>query len=224
MFYFMNWDERAGIIENLASVDMVIKFDDSDNSASDAIAKCLKISEQVIFCNGGDRSDNNCQELNAYKDDSRVLFHFGVGGENKLNSSSWMIRDFYKKYSTLVEGQTPENYKKINAPWGSHTAFIDYDGYKFKELRVSPDSKLSLQKHFHREEFWLVHKGCADIEIEGVNQSLEEGQIIHVPKESKHRISNSSDKELVILEIQRGDILEEEDIVRYEDQYGRSPS
>ena len=224
MFYFMNWDERAGIIESLAFVDSVIKFDDSDDSASDAITQCLELSTEVFFCNGGDRSNKNCQELIDFKDNPRVLFHFGVGGEEKLNSSSWMIKDFYKKYSTLVEGKALSNSEAIIAPWGSHSALIDSAGYKLKELRVNPDSKLSLQKHFHREEFWLVHKGCADIEVDGVHKSLEEGQIIHIPKESKHRITNSTNKELVILEIQRGDILEEEDIVRFEDQYGRTPT
>lgn len=224
-FFFMSWQERVGIIENLSFVDQVIAFDDSDDSASDSISESLKIADQVLFCNGGDRSNNNCQELNDFENDPRVTFHFGVGGDNKLNSSSWMIKDFYKKYSSLVENnEVNTSNEVVNAPWGSHEALIDKEGYKFKELKVNPGSKLSLQKHYHREEFWLIHKGSAFVEVDGVEQNLLAGNIIHVPQESKHRITNKTDEELVILEIQRGPILEEEDIVRYEDQYGRTPS
>ena len=78
MFYFMNWEERAGIIENLAFVDMVIKFDDSDDSASDAITQCLKFSGEVLFCNGGDRSNNNCQEIDDFKDNPNELNGPGI--------------------------------------------------------------------------------------------------------------------------------------------------
>ena len=220
--YFMNWYERASIIENLSSVDKVIQFNDDDDSACDAIVKSLEISEKVIFCNGGDRSNINCKELDVFNQNKRVDFQFGVGGSDKLNSSSWMINDFIKKFSEASNQKISSNNELIHAPWGSHLALLDKAGYKFKELKVNPNSKLSLQKHLHREEFWVVHKGSALVEIDGVEKHLNEGEIIHVPKESKHRISNISAQELVILEIQRGDILEEEDIVRYEDQYGRT--
>ena len=223
--YFMSWEDRVSIIESLEFVDKVISFDDADDSASDAILQSLELAEQVLFCNGGDRSDGNCKELDKFRDNGRVVFHFGVGGEDKLNSSSWIIKDFYKKYSTLIEDkEIYSKEKSVKAPWGSHIALVDAAGYKFKELRVNPGAMLSLQKHLHREELWLVHKGEAFVEIDKNHMSLAEGDFIHIPKESKHRISNKTDEPLIILEIQRGNILEEKDIIRYEDHYGRLSS
>ena len=224
-YYFMSWEDRASIMESLEFVDQVISFDDTDDCASDAIVKCLELAEQVLFCNGGDRSDGNCKEFDHFKNDRRVIFHFGVGGENKMNSSSWIIKDFHKKYSALAEGKDIySTHDIVKAPWGSHAALVDTDGYKFKELRVKAGAMLSLQKHLHREELWFVHKGEAFVEIDNKNMNLSEGDFIHIPKESKHRITNKTDNQLIILEIQRGNILEETDIIRYEDQYGRLSS
>ena len=82
--YFQCWTERADIISNLSMVDAVISWDDSDDSAKGAIAKCLEISERVIFCNGGDRTKTNIPELKGYGDDPRVEFKYGIGGEAKV--------------------------------------------------------------------------------------------------------------------------------------------
>ena len=89
--YFQCWTERADIIRHLDMVDAVISWDDTDDSALGAIAKCLEISEKVIFCNGGDRNKTNIPEAMGYGDDHRVEFRYGIGGEDKLNSSSWIL-------------------------------------------------------------------------------------------------------------------------------------
>jgi D-beta-D-heptose 7-phosphate kinase/D-beta-D-heptose 1-phosphate adenosyltransferase len=91
---FLNWTERATILSNLKAVDFVIEFDDSDGSAKDAI---LHIRERnplakIIFANGGDRTKNNIPEMDL-KDDN-LEFVFGVGGETKANSSSWILKNW----------------------------------------------------------------------------------------------------------------------------------
>jgi D-beta-D-heptose 7-phosphate kinase/D-beta-D-heptose 1-phosphate adenosyltransferase len=91
---FLNWTERATILSNLKTVDFIIEFDDSDGSAKDAI---LHIRERnplakIIFANGGDRTKNNIPEMDL-KDDN-LEFVFGVGGETKANSSSWILKNW----------------------------------------------------------------------------------------------------------------------------------
>lgn len=88
---FMPWNEREAVVGNLKPVDFIFAFDDSDGSAKDAIKRArLYTSEKIIFANGGDRTSTNIPEMDAGVDN--VEFVFGVGGENKKNSSSWILK------------------------------------------------------------------------------------------------------------------------------------
>ena len=100
--YFLPWIERAEIIRHFDMVDAVISWDDADDSALGAIAKCLEISEKVIFCNGGDRMKSNIPEVLGYSDDPRVEFKFAIGGEDKMNSSSWILNDYFNRKKKLL--------------------------------------------------------------------------------------------------------------------------
>ena len=100
--YFLPWIERADIIRHLDMVDAVVSWDDEDDSACGAIAKCLEISENVIFCNGGDRIKTNTPEITGYGDDPRVEFKFAIGGEDKMNSSSWILNDYFNRQRKLL--------------------------------------------------------------------------------------------------------------------------
>ena len=100
--YFLPWIERAEIIRHLDMVDAVISWNDEDDSACGAIAKCLEISENVIFCNGGDRIKTNTPEITGYGDDPRVEFKFAIGGEDKMNSSSWILNDYFNRQRKLL--------------------------------------------------------------------------------------------------------------------------
>ena len=100
--YFQSWTERADIIRHLNMVDAVISWDDSDDSALGAIAKCLDISEKVIFCNGGDRTKTNIPEQKGYDDDPRVEFKYGIGGDDKMNSSSWILHGYFERQRKLL--------------------------------------------------------------------------------------------------------------------------
>ena len=100
--YFQSWVERAEIIRHLNMVDAVISYDDSDDSSCEGIAKCLEISETVVFCNGGDRGKDNTPETIRYNDDPRVQFEYGIGGDDKRNSSSWILKGYFERQRKLL--------------------------------------------------------------------------------------------------------------------------
>ena len=100
--YFQCWTERADIIRHLDMVDAVISWDDADDSAIGAISKCLEISDKVIFCNGGDRIKTNIPEILGYGDDPRVEFKFGIGGEDKMNRSSWILHNYFNRQRKIL--------------------------------------------------------------------------------------------------------------------------
>ena len=101
--YFQSWVERADIIRHLRMVDAVITDPDDDKgSACGAIAKCLEIADTVVFCNGGDRGKTNTPEIDKYGDNPRVQFEFGIGGEDKKNSSSWILKGYFERQQKLL--------------------------------------------------------------------------------------------------------------------------
>ena len=101
--YFQSWVERAEIIRHLDMVDAVITVPDDDKgSACGAIAKCLEIAETVVFCNGGDRGKFNTPETDKYGGDPRVQFEFGIGGDYKMNSSSWILKGYFERQRKLL--------------------------------------------------------------------------------------------------------------------------
>jgi len=108
-----------------------------------------------------------------------------------------------------------------NKPWGNFEVIDTGENYKTKRITVLPHQQLSLQQHEHREEFWIVIKGQAYVTVGASAHLLDAGQYIHIPKQAIHRLSNSTNDVLEIIEIQNGDILDENDIIRLEDNYGR---
>ena len=101
--YFQSWVERAEIIRHLEMVDAVVSWEDDEvGSACGAISKCLEIAETVVFCNGGDRGSTNTPELDMYGNNSRVQFEFGVGGDDKRNSSSWILKGYFERQRKLL--------------------------------------------------------------------------------------------------------------------------
>ena len=100
--YFQSWTERADIIRHLDMVDAVISWDDIDDSACGAIKKCLDIAQTVVFCNGGDREKTNTPEVDKYGENPRVQFKFGIGGSDKMNSSSWILHGYFERQRKLL--------------------------------------------------------------------------------------------------------------------------
>lgn len=112
----------------------------------------------------------------------------------------------------------------VAKPWGSYTDLIRQKDYLIKRITVMPGHQLSLQAHDHRSEHWVVVSGEAEVECDGSNQKLKVNESTFIPKGAKHRLSNPGKESLVLVEIQIGPILSEDDITRYEDRYGRADS
>lgn len=113
-----------------------------------------------------------------------------------------------------------DNNKTVR-PWGYFVNIAEKEGYLAKIIHVNPDGKLSVQSHNHRSEHWFVVKGIATVFLDSEEYILEEGASIDIPVKAVHSLQNTSAGELEIIEIQRGDYLSEDDIIRYSDIYGR---
>ena len=206
---FMPFEDRCAIIKELSIVDKVIGFDDSDDSACQAIFHTLSThgNIKVIFANGGDRTNTTTPEYATYGDMSNVEFAFGVGGTNKMNSSSWILDEWKTQ--------------KTERQWG-YWRVLDHkpeQGYKVKELVIYPGKALSDQKHFKRAEQWIVLEGVVDMQTEwngniSSPQLTPHGQPYEIGKEVWHLASNTGTENAHILEIQWGSECIEEDIER----------
>lgn len=107
-------------------------------------------------------------------------------------------------------------------PWGSYTVLGEGTGYKMKKIVVSPGQRLSLQLHYHRSEHWVVIGGTARVTIGEEDRMVHKNESVFIPPSTKHRLENPGKIPLEIIEVQNGDYLEEDDIVRFEDIYGRA--
>lgn len=106
-------------------------------------------------------------------------------------------------------------------PWGFFTVLEEGTSYKVKLIMVAPHSKLSLQSHQHRAEHWVVVEGTATIVVNDAEHTLHVGESIFIPRAAKHRLMNQSDQPVKVIETQTGTYLGEDDIERFEDDYGR---
>lgn len=106
-------------------------------------------------------------------------------------------------------------------PWGYYTILDEGKGYKVKKLVFDPGKRLSLQIHKRRSESWTIIEGEPVITCGDKVETYRTGECIKIPVEAKHRIENPTDKPVVIIEVQSGDYLEEDDIIRFEDDYQR---
>jgi cytidyltransferase-like protein len=204
---FMPWNERLCIVNNLTMVDEVYTFDDDDDSARAFIrqVRAHYPDAELIFANGGDRTKDNIPEMDVQ--DPNLTFAFGVGGEDKKNSSSWILQEW----------RVP----KTERSWGYYRVLYEPNkNVKLKELTVEPGKSLSMQRHKDRSEFWFVSEGVAtvytinrstDIEMVGM---FKEHQYIWIPSHSWHQLCNEANRSLKLIEIQYGDQCIEEDIER----------
>ena len=109
----------------------------------------------------------------------------------------------------------------VHRPWGSYQSMLKEQRWQVKLIKVKPNSSLSLQMHHHRSEHWVVVKGTAKVEIDGEDRLLSENQSVYIPIGKSHRLTNPGKMNLELIEVQSGPYLEEDDIVRFDDNYGR---
>lgn len=209
---FMPYEERLEIIRNLNMVDdIAICYNDAEsNDACGAIHHVMNTNPtdtKIIFANGGDRKPGNVPEELTYGENPKVEFAWGVGGDNKKNSSSWILREWKEP--------------KTERLWGYYRVLHENGpGVKVKELTVKPGERLSMQKHKERSEHWFVSEGTASVYTLNVSSDAEllgiykQHQSLHIPNNTWHQLANETNKPLKIVEIQYGTNCVEEDIER----------
>tara|TARA_Y200000002_G_C22686123_1_gene666053 strand:+ start:44 stop:1492 length:1449 start_codon:yes stop_codon:yes gene_type:complete len=111
--------------------------------------------------------------------------------------------------------------KKVYRPWGNYISLVEGSHWQVKMIYVKPGAKLSLQFHQYRAEHWIIVRGTANIEINKEKQTLKENQSTYIPIKARHRLSNPGEVPLILIEVQSGNYLGEDDIIRIEDEYGR---
>ena len=210
---FMPWNERLAILNSLEVVDEVFTFMDDDNTAINFIKQVKAhypiTAYKLIFANGGDRTADNIPEM-IFDD---VEFVFGVGGEDKKNSSSWI----------LEEWKAP----KVERSWGHYRNLYKGKNFMVKELVINPHSALSMQRHEHRSETWNLVSGNAEVLVkQGITDpydgpsvwALHPNNPVDIIKGVWHKGRNTTDEPAHIIEIWKGetDKLTEEDIERWD--------
>jgi len=205
---FMPFEERINIIKELSIVDKVIGFDDSDDSACQAIFHTLSThgsGTKVIFANGGDRTNTNTPEYATYGDTPWVDFVFGVGGENKKNSSSWILKEWSQPTTERA--------------WGRYTVLDKGDGWQVKQLEFDAGKALSDQRHFKRSEHWHIVEGQIHMSLEYPDSTkhhhiYNSGNSIDIPVHTWHKASNIGEIPARVVEVWMGNELTEDDIER----------
>ena len=204
--FFMPFKERKVILENLTNVDMVIGFkDDIHGSCKNALEdiKTKYPEDIIIFCNGGDRTFKNIPE----KEVKDIEFRYEIGGNIKQNSSSSILKEFHNNSEERL--------------WGKFYTYMSEKNLKLKELIVYPKKGMSFQRHLYRNEVWFVSKGecivrhSLDNTEEYIETKLTKDQIFKVSKNQWHQIINPNKDSCHIIEIQYGNLTNEDDIERH---------
>jgi mannose-6-phosphate isomerase-like protein (cupin superfamily) len=205
----MPFEERSIIIQRMDMVDNVYAVDDSDGSVTHGLIQVRNAfghQHKYVFCNGGDRGKDNIPEMDV----EGYEFEFAVGGDNKANSSSWILKEW--KYPTE---------RRV---WGEFSDLFQDSAVKVKELVIEPGKGISYQRHFKRSEMWFVSKGECYIKHgldtnnpnDFIMTTLKTDEVIHIKKGDWHQVINESDQPCHIIEIQYGEETTEDDIERLE--------
>ena len=201
---FMPFEERSAILKELSCVDEVIGFNDNDDTANHAIFQVLSTTgsrTKVIFANGGDRTRSNIPEMKF----TNVEFVFGVGGEDKKNSSSWILKEWSQPTTERA--------------WGRYTILDKGDGWQVKQLEFDAGKALSDQRHFKRSEHWHVIEGNIEITLqydgeEKQTHIVPQGHSLDIPTLCWHKAVNTGDLPARVIEVWMGNNLTEDDIER----------
>ena len=210
---FMCWEHRRRVLSELKSVDMVIGFNDSDDTAADAINNVLKTVgglAHVAFINGGDRM--TCPEQSMLKD-SQLNYVYNIGGE-KVESSS----DLLNRWTADPMTQHSNGYATVERRWGRYEVVaqgnLDGNMYKVKRLDIEPYHTMSFQRHAHREEHWFVIAGQCIMRDATDEYEMLTGDSYIIERNEWHQACNRLDKTCSVIEIQFGEKCDEADIER----------
>ena len=204
---FMPFVERSTIIERMDMVDKVFAVNDSDDSVTAGLEDVRDEyghDHEYVFCNGGDRGKDNIPEMDV----EGYEFEFAVGGDNKANSSSWILKEW--------------QYPTVRRVWGEFSDLFHDDVVRVKELIIEPGKGISYQRHFKRSEMWFVSKGMINVKHAFRHHTafsihtLKKDELFHVRQGDWHQAYNPYDEPCHIIEIQYGEETNEDDIERLE--------
>lgn len=212
--------------ENLAMVELETNWYDFgswksvyDNSEKDSKGNVIR--GNVITSRVKNSFIHSSKELVAVADINNTVVietedAILVCSQKETQNINKIVNILRENKSTLVD-----SHKTVFRPWGFYTCLNSGDGWLSKIITVSPGHKLSVQSHNHRSEHWVVLEGTATVILENQQYELSKRQSIDIPRKAKHSLQNRSETPLKILEVQKGDYISEDDIIRYEDMYGR---
>ena len=247
-FFFLklNYKESITIMCGVFEDVLSISFDYAIMEKSNKIVLCKLQSDwsdlgswQSLYDVTEKDSNGNVLEGNAIVEDVKNSFIYtdkkivaAIGLENVIlvNTEDAVLAckaDYSQQVKNVFEKLKKDDdkahliHKTVFRPWGWYTCLADGEGYLTKVICVSPKQKLSIQSHNHRSEHWVVLEGHAKVVLNDKDYLLEAGQSIDIPVQAKHSLQNPYEEELKIIEVQKGDYISEDDIIRYEDIYGR---
>jgi mannose-1-phosphate guanylyltransferase/mannose-6-phosphate isomerase len=204
-----------GIWNDLGNWDAIIDTSQKDQSGNSAKGRIFSLQTTNTFMHASSR----LLVAIGIKDLIIVETNDAVLVAHKDHSHS--VGAVFKK---LEQENTQQviSHSKVLRPWGSYEILDQGDFFKVKRICVKPGARLSLQQHNFRSEHWVVVKGCAEINRDGKIFILNENESTFISKKETHRLSNPTNENLEIIEIQTGNYLEEDDIIRLEDEFGRN--
>ncbi|MDR3562955.1 MAG: mannose-1-phosphate guanylyltransferase/mannose-6-phosphate isomerase [Negativicutes bacterium] len=202
-----NWND----IGSWDAIYEVLAKDDAENAVK---GDCITIDCSKTLMLGRDRliAGIGLEDLLVVETDDVIL----VAKKGESQKVKDVVTEL-KKQNRREAHEHTTTYR----PWGSYTILGEGPGYKMKKIVVTPGQRLSLQLHYHRSEHWIVIGGTAKVVIGEAEKMVHENESVFVPPSTKHRLENPGLLPLEIIEVQNGKYLEEDDIVRFEDIYGR---
>ncbi|MEF3244433.1 MAG: mannose-1-phosphate guanylyltransferase/mannose-6-phosphate isomerase [Caldisericaceae bacterium] len=196
-----SWDSFYDIIEH-----------DQDGNVLVGDVETIDVKNSLIFANDRLVAVTNVEDLIVLETDDAILVTKRGNGQN--------VKEIIEKLKKENRKEAIEH-REIFRPWGSYKTLETGDRYRIKRVVVKPGESLSLQMHYHRSEHWVVIRGTAQVTIGDKTFFVHEGESTFVPKSTLHRLANLGKIPLEIIEVQNGEYVEEDDIVRFEDKYGR---
>lgn len=202
---------------DVGSWDSVYEVMDKDEQQNVKVGNVMAVDTKNCLIMGGKRliSTVGLEDLMIIETDDAVFI--GKRGESQRVKA--LVDQLKEKHS-----KETLDHLTSHRPWGSYTVLEEGERYKIKRIVVAPLQRLSLQMHYHRSEHWIVVKGAAKVTIGDKEVLTHENESVYVPKSTLHRLENPGRVPLELIEVQVGEYVGEDDIVRFDDIYGRVPA
>lgn len=202
--------------DDLGNWEAIYRLDDKDErgNAVEGDVLALDCENNLLLSRGGKLAAVGLSGMIVVQTRDATL----ICPKDKVQRVKDVVERLRAEQSRLVEAHVT-----VRRPWGSYTVLEEGPHYKIKRIEVLPGARLSLQKHHHRSEHWVVISGTAQVQVDDREILLYENQSVDIPKTALHRLGNPGKVPVEIIEIQSGPYLEEDDIVRFDDVYGRAP-